>query len=233
MYVVCRSSVTLYLGKVNLYAVHVQQPPQSGTDPLVTRVSLLERACANPEGDAWTELLSYYKPFIVRVLKSLGYREPELSDIQQEVFVKLWKGLELYKRDTNRAKFRTWFSVLIRNVSTDYARATKRRKIHLEAVDPMWASTEDSKLIELIESEWRRHVVDIAMARVRTVFSGQALKVCLLTLQDFSAEDIAKQLNLKIESVYMLRYRVKARLVMEIKQLKQQLEIPHMGRADD
>lgn len=209
------------------------QPKSSSTsDPFATRASLLERACAAPEGEAWNELLGYYEPFVLRVLRSLGFRDPELSDLRQEVFLKLWKGLELYKRDTNRAKFRTWFSRLIRNAAADHVKAMKRRNIELQVGDGSWASVEDSKLMELIESEWRRHVVQIAMERVRSVFSGRALEVCLLTLQNHSTEEIAERLKLKRNTVYILRHRVKKRLMQEIKLVKQQLEIPYADRVD-
>ncbi len=205
---------------------------QTASDPFATRVSLLERACATRKGEAWDELLGYYEPFVQRVVWSLGFREPELSDLKQEVFLKLWKGLETFKGETHRVKFRTWFSTLIRNAAADHAKVLQRRSVELQTENLDWASTEDPKLIEFIEIEWQRHVAKVAMERVRAVFSGRALEVCLLTLQNHPTEEIAEQLNLKRNTVYILRHRVKKRLMQEIKLVTQQLEIPYEDQVD-
>jgi len=83
---------------------------------------------------------------------------------------------------------------------------------------------DDPELDERVEQEWQEYVVGIAMERASKVFSGNAVEVFQLSLNGKSVEDIASQLNIKVNTVYILKHRVKAVLLKEIQQLKHDLE---------
>lgn len=76
----------------------------------------------------------------------------------------------------------------------------------------------------LIEEEWTTYIANLAMERVRATFQGQAVKVFELGLDGLSAEQIAEQTDLTVQSVYTLRKRVKKRLYLEIRALTADLE---------
>ena len=76
-----------------------------------------------------------------------------------------------------------------------------------------------------IEEEWRNYLVKVAMERIKEVFTGKAFEVFGLTLEGKSAEEISEDLGLRIDSIYVLRNRVKGRLQHEIQQLRHDLEV--------
>lgn len=194
-------------------------------DSVKTRTTLLNRACSSNIANEWEELVTYYEPFVDKVLRSLWFKEPDLSDVKQEVFFKLWNGLHTFDKKTHNVKFRTWFSKLIRNTSVDYLRKHKNDKQEIALEDhELLQKSNESEIDMFIENEWKEYLVDYAMQKVSQSFSGKALEVCRMTLDEEPIEAIAQKLNLKKNTVYILRHRVKTRLVDEIKHCRHKFE---------
>ncbi len=195
---------------------------------LRTRVSLLQRAREEKSDLAWEELLGFYEPFIGKVLGSMGFRGPDLDDARQQVSLKLWKGLKTYDRDPERARFRTWFARLIRNTALNIIRSKRREpcgpSIDDETTGQSQMLSDDPEIEARVEQEWQVYLVDLAMERAREMFSGHAVEVFTLSLAGIPVEEIAEKLNIKVNTVYILKHRVKAVLLKEIQQLKQDLE---------
>ena len=146
-----------------------------------TRVSLLVRA---REGDcqlAWEELLGFYEPFVSKVLGSMGFRGADLDDARQQVSLRLWKGLRTYDRDPERAMFRTWFARLIRNTALNMVRSKNRQPTGPSLDDENSGQAailaDDPDIEARVEEEWQEYVVELALDRARTKFSGNAVEV--------------------------------------------------------
>lgn len=205
------------------------------SERLVTRVSLLQRARDEKNDLAWNELLSFYEPFISKVLGGMNFRGADLDDARQQVSLRLWKGLKTYERDPERAKFRTWFARLIRNTALNIIRAKKREPSGLSLDDetaPLRELSEDNSEIEArVEREWQQYIVDLALDRAREVFSGNAVEVFTLSLSGQPVENIAQKLGIKTNTVYILKHRVKTMLLREIQILKRDLETFDIGSS--
>ncbi|MEP4076383.1 RNA polymerase sigma factor [Haloferula sp.] len=200
----------------------------SSIDALRTRVSLLERARAEDSQLAWEELLGYYEPFVSKVLVSMGFHGADLDDARQQVSLRLWKGLKKYERDPERAKFRTWFAKLIRNTALNIVRSKKRQPVGPSLDDENSGQaavlSDESEIEARVEEEWQQYVVEMALERARGKFSGNAVEVFTRSLSGESVEDIAEELGIKVNTVYILKHRVKTVLLREIQSLKQDLE---------
>jgi len=200
----------------------------SSGDALRTRISLLQRAREGSDPPAWEELLGYYDPFVSRVLGSLGFRGADLDDARQQVSLRLWKGLRTYEREAKRAKFRTWFATLIKNTAFNMIRSKKRQLTGLSLDDvgngQAELLTEESGVEAMVEEEWQKYVVELALERARDKFSGNAVEVFTLSMKGESVEAIAATLGIKTNTVYILKHRVKTVLMKEIQHLKDDLE---------
>ena len=93
----------------------------------------------------------------------------------------------------------------------------------MEAEEPMTSETE---LAKQIEAEWREHIVNLALDHLRSIFSGNAVEVFVRSVEGQSVEKISQELGLTKESVYVLKHRVKKRLVREVYELRRGLEFP-------
>ena len=196
------------------------------TDHLPTRMSLLQRASLEEQAEAWEELLKYYDPFVSKILRRWGIKGSDLDDVKQQVFMRLWKGLHNYKVLDNGSRFRNWLSTLIRRTAINWFNSNKKRSNEIEFDNTVFEELESEKpeLDQKIEAEWQQYIVDLALEELKSVFSGHAFEVLALSLEGKSGDEVAEKLNIRKESVYVLRNRVKVRLRDEIKRLRFNLE---------
>ncbi|EMI51706.1 RNA polymerase sigma factor [Rhodopirellula sallentina] len=195
---------------------------------LPTRITLLERAQSGKDHPDWNELLQYYEPFIRRFLIGMGTSPSDVDDVCQQVLSRVWQELVNYRRVEEKARFRTWLTRLILNVATnDYWKRKRAQRVGSTDVSNLEDLPQDSPEIEQrIEAEWQRHVVHLAMDRMKEIFSGNAIEVFLRSTEGESSAKISEDLGVSVQSVYVLKNRVKKRLAQEVKLLREQLEFP-------
>ncbi len=200
----------------------------SQSQNLLTRISLLELAQSGKDHPAWEEFLGYYEPFISRILKQTGVARSDVEDVCQLVLMRLWKDLVNYQRKPHQARFRTWLSYLIHSTLVDWHRQQQRDRLVVGSDAFLFehAMIDQSELEEKIEAEWKEHIVDLALERLRSIFSGNAVDVFVRSVEGESVSEISKQLNISEESVYVLKHRVKKRLVRAVCELRRELELP-------
>ncbi|GAA4444781.1 sigma-70 family RNA polymerase sigma factor [Novipirellula rosea] len=195
---------------------------------LLTRISLLELAQSGKDHPAWEELLGYYEPFIGRILTHMGVARSDVDDVCQLVLMRLWKDLVNYQHEPQRARFRTWLSHLIHSTLVDWHRKRRRDRqtVDTGSIEVDQLLIDQPELEMQIEAEWKEHIVDLALERLRTIFSGNAVDVFVRSVEGESAAEISQELNISEESVYVLKHRVKKRLVREAYELRRELEFP-------
>lgn len=187
-----------------------------------TRLTLVDRARDPDDNRAWNEFTDYYAGFIHMVLMQLQAPMDDLEDLSQTILVKLWKNLSTVELDRDHARFRTWLGTIIRNTYYTHcsqAASRKRREAAATTADVVPPDIED-----IIESEWRKHIIALVIERLNASFSGKAMNVFSMTLDGKSADDIASALELTKDSVYVLRNRVQSRFRKEARQLRSYLE---------
>ena len=125
-----------------------------------TRQTLLQRAKNTDDHTAWTQFTDYYRSFIEMILHKMNFPVQEHEDLIQEVLLKLWKSLPNHVYDKDRAKFRTWLGVVIRNCALNKIRSNQRaedRQDELErSIDSLdWIEESSQKCFEKkVEEEW-------------------------------------------------------------------------------
>ena len=187
-----------------------------------TRQTLIARARDPNDSQAWDEFAGYYGSFIRMVLMQLHAPLDDLEDLSQIILVKLWQSLSTVELGRDHARFRTWLGKVIRNTFCTHCSkvaSRKRRETNAAVADAVPPDIED-----IIESEWRKHIIALVMERLHASFSGKAMHVFTMTLDGKSVDDIASALELTRDSVYVLRNRVQSRFRKEARQLRSYLE---------
>jgi len=187
-----------------------------------TRLTLVDRARDPDDSQAWDEFTDYYASFIRMVLMQLQAPMDDLEDLSQTILVKLWQNLSTVELGRDHARFRTWLGTVIRNTFYTHcsqAASRKRREANAAVADVTAPDIED-----IIESEWRKHIIALVIERLNASFSGKAMDVFTMTLDGKSVDDIASALELTKDSVYVLRNRVQSRFRKEARQLRSHLE---------
>ena len=138
----------------------------------------------------------------------------------------MWTELSQYRREEGRAKFRTWLVRLVRNVAIDDYRGRRheRRTERFDDVRCEHLLAPPPELELKIEDEWKRHLAEVALDRMDEIFSGAAIEVFLLSGEGKSPREISEHLKIGVDSVYVLKSRVKRRMIQEIATLRRTLE---------
>ncbi len=191
-----------------------------------TKYTLLARALDTGDDQAWAELFDYYRRFIYYVLKELELDPNDVDDLVQQVMIILSRDLKSF--DRSKAKFRTWFSRLIKNVAISHFRKKRTLKETPNQVggeDVMIDIEGDCSDLDVrIEQEWKAYITNEALKRVEGLFRGNAVEVFQLGLDGLSADEIAEKVGVTKASVFVLQGRVKQSLFQEVRALTEELE---------
>lgn len=194
-------------------------------DGWVTRKSLILRARDPNDKQAWEEFVQYYERFIFQVLHRMNVSSSDFDDLVQNVLLRLWRHLASY--DPEQGRFRAWLGVVVRNAVHDQFKEIKRRRelLHPEMEFLQKLESDNASEIErLIEQEWAQYVTSLALQRIESLFSTEAVKSFTMSSAGASAKTIAAELDLAVDSVYTLKSRVKARFIKEVKAVIDELE---------
>lgn len=195
----------------------------------LTRQTLLVRAQKQDDALAWEEFVNYYESFIAVVLRKMGMKAEHREDMAQEILLKIWKGLPNFEIDSSRARFRTWLSTVIRNTAITYFNQQKNHDFKNSDIDLSDEKYEhllarDDDMDKIVQKEWEKHICNLAMAKIKPLFSPRAMEVFDMFLHEKSIEEISAAVGIKENSVYKLKNRVRARLKEEVHNLCRELE---------
>ena len=200
----------------------------SAEDQYQTRATLIQRVQNQQDEQSWDEFVTVYRRYIYAIIRSMNISEHDTEDILQQVLINLWNSLP--KMDYEKInRFRSWLSTVTKNCVTDFIRKRTREANRLEKAgkDDTLTYLKAIRLPEIddiAEREWEIHLTNLALENIEPLFSGKAVDAFRLTLQGKSVEEIAAELDLKDNSVYRLKNRVKERLILEIRHLRDELE---------
>ena len=194
-----------------------------------TRLTLIQRAMNQDDEQAWNEFVHVYKNYIYVIIRRMNVSIDDCDDLLQLVFVKIWKGFGSFEYGKNRSKFRTWLGGVTHRAVIDYFRkeqslAKKQHKVTNDAEYTGLMSFTESEIEKMAEKEWRLYISNLAMQNLKKIFSGNAIEAFEMSIAEVPGEEIASKLGIALDSVYMLKSRVKKRLVEEIKFLREEYE---------
>lgn len=128
--------------------------------------------------------------YSLRLLKS----SEASSDIVQEVFIKLWEYMEYISPEIN---IKAYLYSMVRNRVINYIRDNRNRLIHNYKIIQENGLVEEVKLIEMMEEDAKRKVVETAMNSL----PPQQRMVLQSRLEGKTNAEISKEHNLSLNTV--------------------------------
>jgi RNA polymerase sigma-70 factor (ECF subfamily) len=179
-----------------------------------TPVSLLERLRQPGEQQAWNRFVALYTPLIHFWACRLGLRE-DAADLVQDVFAILLRKMPEFRYDP-QGSFRSW----LRTVALNAWRARHRRT----AGDPAPAGPAPLEnlevpdgLVEFTEAEYRSYLAARAAQLMQAQFEPATWKAFwALVVEGRPVTEVAAELGLTANAVYIAKSRVLARLRQEL-----------------
>jgi RNA polymerase sigma-70 factor, ECF subfamily len=174
-----------------------------------TSPTLLEKL-RGADRAAWARFVHLYTPLFVRWGARAGVPASDVPDLIQEVLLVVLRGLPAFER----GGFRAWLRTVFVNKWRDQCR--KRRPALLAAGADDLAVRSDP-VLEVDEAEYRAVLAARAAALIRADFNELTWRAFWLTaVDDRPAAEVAAELGLSANAVYLARSRVLHRLRAEL-----------------
>jgi RNA polymerase sigma-70 factor (ECF subfamily) len=180
-----------------------------------TSASLLLRLRMPHEEAAWQRFVELYAPLIFHWGRGQGLNSADAADLVQEVLTTLIAKLPEFEYDPAR-RFRGWLRTIVVNKARDFQRRAAARPVSgNEATILHVAAAPSADLFE--EAEYRTFLVNRAMELMRTEFRDEVWQACWKqVVEGRKAADVAQELGVSVNQVYLAKSRVLARLREEL-----------------
>lgn len=185
-----------------------------------TSVSLLEqlRHPLHTEDNrlAWRRFVQLYTPLIYRWARRLGSSQQDATDLTQEVFTLMVRKLPEFAYDRQKS-FRAW----LRTVTINKWRDIRRRRTETPIDETVLAELESHDTSGVFEeTEYRQYLVKRALELMQAEFQPVTWKACWeYMVVDRPAGEVARELGITVNAVYLAKSRVLSRLRKQLEGL--------------
>jgi len=185
-----------------------------------TSASLLDRVKQQHDSASWQCLVDLYSPLIHGWLKRQGVLEQDVNDLVQEVFVVVVRRLPEFQRGAQVGSFRCWLRTITVNCLRDFWRKKKCQpkatgdSNFLEMLHAL--DDPNSGLSRLWDQEHDQYVTRHLLALIRPKFEAKTWEAFERTaIQGHSADEVAADLGISVNAVFIAKSRVLSRLRQE------------------
>lgn len=184
---------------------------------LTTSLTLLDRLRQRNQHAAWEQFVRLYTPLLVSWARKQGLRDADATDLTQDVLLKLIQLLPCYERG-NGQSFRGWLSQVTKNQCIDFHRRVATRALpEAEGLSRAENRSPAVEIDELDEVDYRRNLIHRGMELIRSEFKDQTwIAFQMLMVECRTAEDVASEIGISENAVYLARHRVLTRLRQEL-----------------
>jgi RNA polymerase sigma-70 factor, ECF subfamily len=181
-----------------------------------TPISLLTRLKLPGEEKAWQRFVDLYTPLLFYWARQAGLKAPDDADLVQDVFAVLIEKLPQFDYDRQKS-FRGWMRTIILNRWRD--RQRRRQTLRAEPDGFDLESVPNSSADEAFwERDHRQQLAARALELMKADFEENTWRACWeCVVCERPAAEVAAELNMTPNAVYVAKYRV-------IRHLRRELE---------
>jgi RNA polymerase sigma-70 factor (ECF subfamily) len=167
--------------------------------------------------EAWQRFSQLYGPLVYRWCRRAGLQEADAGDIGSKVFEAVFKNIGSFSRKQPGATMRGWLYRITENKIRDSFRiplggAGEGGEEALQRLEALPAAPID----EQVDAEDEALLLQRALELIRPGFEAKTWQAFLrMVMDEQSAEDVAKALDMTTNAVYLAVARIKRRLRQE------------------
>ena len=173
-----------------------------------TRTTLLNRL--NRDEAAWGEFFDRYRTAIADIGRYKGLSPDECSDLVQNVMIRFHRKVEAgFQYDPSLAKFRTFFSRLVKGCVYDLLRLREKRGVPLDGIAAEDDGGRPDELLDMaLLEKWRTIIREEALLELAQRVDAKTFQAFeLYALEDRPVKETAELLNLSADSIYVAKNR--------------------------
>ncbi|MBN1342368.1 MAG: RNA polymerase sigma factor [Phycisphaerae bacterium] len=183
----------------------------------VTSTSLLD-GLLDPKNDRiWTEFFERYGPIVRGFARKLRLREHEADDAVQETMVTFVTKYRQGEYDRQKGRLRSWLCGLAYHKIRHLLDRRQQRERQAAAVggnaSVLDSIPDEDRMTEVWEGEWRNAILRRCLDQIRDETDPVRLRAFeLYALQGWSPDDVAEELGISRNMVYLSKSRVLTRI---------------------
>lgn len=166
--------------------------------------------------DAWRQMVELYGPLVYRWCQKRGLQPSDIEDVMQEVFGTVFRRIDDFRHNHANGTFRGWLWTITRNKLGDYIKryanhpqpaggSQARQQLEQTPVD---LEEEDSEEPEQANALFQRAFDQMQAEFEPTSWQAFWRVVC----EGRQAADVAAQLGMSLNAVYLAKSRILRRL---------------------
>lgn len=179
-----------------------------------TSISLLKRLREPAADEAWRRFVALYTPLLFHWARNAGAQPPDDADLVQDILAHLVQKLPQFEYDQQHS-FRAWLKTVALNRWRDEKR--RWRPPLCNGTESRLATLADPRSEEFELREHRGYLVRRALELMQSEFQPATWKACWeTTVSGRRAADVAAELGMTENAVYVAKGRVLRRLRQEL-----------------
>jgi RNA polymerase sigma-70 factor (ECF subfamily) len=186
--------------------------PESGP----TQPSLLLRIRDASDEESWRTFVSIYAPLIYRSCRRRGLQDADAADVGQEVLVQVARSIRGFDYLPERGRFRDWLGAVVKHRVSRFL-DNEVRGVRGAVVDEPLENLDAGEADGEWASEFYVHLLSTALGRIHDRFELSTWNAFeAVWLHNRESDQVARDLALPIEAVYLAKSRVLKRLREEL-----------------
>ncbi|MEL6104461.1 MAG: sigma-70 family RNA polymerase sigma factor [Planctomycetota bacterium] len=172
----------------------------------------------------WSRLVSVFAPIVYRWCRTSGIKEHDASDVVQDVFGSVARGIGSFERQKETGSFRSWLATITRNRIRDHLRQQMNRERAAGGTEALrWLRDAEASLDDSVSGETiQQPIVRRVLQEVRAEFETKTWQAFWMSaVEDRVAADVADATGMSVASVYQAKSRVLRRLRARMQELPQ------------
>jgi RNA polymerase sigma-70 factor (ECF subfamily) len=173
--------------------------PRDEQRELPTLSTTLLKRVREMHPDGWSRLVEVFGPIVYRWCRQSGVSEHDASDVVQDVFISVARGVSEFEGQKSSGSFRSWLATITRNQVRDHFRRSAKRPVAQGGTQAMshWRELEESIDQTFSESEVDGRVSRRLLELVKSEFEDRTWQAFWKTTIDQSpAADVAAELEI-------------------------------------
>lgn len=163
----------------------------------------------------FSEIIKKNRANVKNIIRMISGKENE--DLEQEVYLKVWKNSEKYKE---KGSFKSWINTIAKNVTKDYLKSSvkKHETLTSEDDDTVFRNIKDKKAspeLRLIKNERQKRIMD-AINHLKPKFKEV---IIYSEIYGYTYENCAKKFNCPVGTIKSRIYNAKKELAEQLKDL--------------
>lgn len=190
----------------------------------ITTTKALEELKESNDAAAWRQFQEYFYPVVLNFAKAGGLSLADAEDAAQQTMLTFVQAYRAGKYEREKGRLSGWLYGLARRVILNYRKHLPREKLVADATTgtAFWNGIEDEESIKQSwDRGWRQMVLERSLQQVRRETDKKVFEAFeLYALMGENPQEVAKQLGISPNAVYIAKSRVLTRL----RQLQKEFE---------